>query len=385
MIRSTGWRAKRGGIYCMQGTRICACARICGLLEAWGIGMTRVIKYDFLRIAASFSIVLLHVSASYWSVVDIHGGEFIVMTIYNSLTRFAVPVFFMLSGLFLVNKRKADEGWMPFRRILKLVLLFYVWSAFYAFQGAVVDLLKGELSAEVWRASMERFIFGHVHMWFVQMLVGFYLLIPIARQISAKKEALRYYLILWIVFRYLFPTLTGAFHWDTLQARIDSLGMDMLVGNFGYFLLGYYLEITEIKKEVRQGVYVMGICAAGLTAFLTVRSCRETGTYVESWFSPASLNVLVMSIAIFMCFKYCGIFDKVKKPEMWIKISGYTFFIYMFHMFVIEKLNLIGITTVSYPAVISIPVLTIFTFLVSLLGAFLAGHIPVVRKIVLLH
>ena len=57
----------------------------------------------------------------------------------------------------------------------------------------------------------------------------------------------------------------------------------------------------------------------------------------------------------------------------------------MFHMFVIEKLNLIGITTVSYPAVISIPVLTIFAFLVSLLGAFLAGHIPVVRKIVLLH
>lgn len=61
--------------------------------------MTRIVKYDVLRVVASFSIVLLHVSASYWSVVDIHGREFLVMTIYNSLTRFAVPVFFMLSGL----------------------------------------------------------------------------------------------------------------------------------------------------------------------------------------------------------------------------------------------------------------------------------------------
>ncbi len=42
--------------------------------------MTRIVKYDILRIIASFSIVLLHVSASYWSVVDLHGKEFLVMT-----------------------------------------------------------------------------------------------------------------------------------------------------------------------------------------------------------------------------------------------------------------------------------------------------------------
>ena len=59
--------------------------------------MERIVKYDVLRVVASFSIVLLHVSASYWSVVDIYDGEFLVMTIYNSLTRFAVQVFFMLS------------------------------------------------------------------------------------------------------------------------------------------------------------------------------------------------------------------------------------------------------------------------------------------------
>jgi hypothetical protein len=54
-------------------------------------------------------------------------------------------------------------------------------------------------------------------------------------------------------------------------------------------------------------------------------------------------------------------------------------------MFVIEKLNLVGITTVSFPAVISIPVLTIFTFAVSLTGAFVADHIPGIRKITMFH
>ena len=102
--------------------------------------MSRVVKYDILRVAACFSIVLLHVSASYWSVVDVQGRDFLVMTVYNSVTRFAVPVFFMLSGLFLVapERKNVTVG----KRVLKLVLLFYVWSAFYAFQGIAVDTLR---------------------------------------------------------------------------------------------------------------------------------------------------------------------------------------------------------------------------------------------------
>lgn len=345
--------------------------------------MVRISKYDILRVVASFSIVLLHVSASYWSVVDIHSREFMVMTIYNSLTRFAVPVFFMLSGLFLVSPKKKDIALG--KRILKLILLFYIWSAFYAFQGAVIDALHGEFSMEVWKSAVERFIFGHIHMWFLQMLCGFYILIPIARQISAKEKALQYYLILWAVFRFLVPTLTEMLHLYTLQARIDSLGMDILVGYFGYFLLGYYLNVTDIKKEMRWIVYILGIGALFLTPVLTIWNSRESGTYVERWFSPASLNILIMSAAVFICFKYCRAFDRVKNAYVWKKLASYTFFIYMFHMFVIEKLNLFGVTTVSFPTVIAIPVLTIFTFMTCLLGAFVADHIPGVRKITMLH
>lgn len=345
--------------------------------------MARIVKYDILRIVASFSIVMLHVSASYWSVVDVHGKDFLVMTIYNSLTRFAVPVFFMLSGLFLVSPHREDSG--VGKRILKLVMLFCTWSAFYAFQGVTVDALRGEFAIEVWKVSLERFIYGHAHMWFLQVLCGFYLLIPIARQISAKRKVLQYYLILWITYRFLIPPLTNALQMTTLQARIDSLGLDLLVGYFGYFLLGYYLNVTDIRKEVRLCTYAMGMGALLLTPFLTVRDSIRAGTCVEKWFSPGSLNILIMSVAIFVFFKYCKLFDHIKRAGMWAKLSGYTFFVYMFHMFVLEKLNLVGVTTVSCPAVISLPVMAMFIFAVSLLGAFVADHIPVIRKIVMFH
>lgn len=345
--------------------------------------MHRVVKYDVLRVVACFAIVLLHVSASYWSVVDVHGSEFLVMTIYNSLTRFAVPVFFMLSGMFMVSPARQNTGMG--KRIVKIVILFYVWSAFYAFQGVAVDALTGSFTMEAWNAAVERFIFGHVHMWFLQILVGCYLLLPVARQICAKKEVAQYYLILWIVFRFIVPYVTEAFGWSTFQARIDSLGLDLLVGNFGYFLLGYYLNETEIKKEARRVLYALGIAAVGLTIILTIQNSVEAGTYVDRWFNPSTPNVLVMSIAIFTCFKYSEVFDRIKNVSMWKTLSRYTFFVYMFHMFVLEKLNLVGISTISFPAIISVPVLTLVIIVVSLIGAFVADHIPVVKKIVMLH
>ena len=347
--------------------------------------MGRIVRYDILRVVSSFAIVLLHVSASYWSVVDVGGNAFVVMTIYNSFTRFAVPVFFMLSGLFLVNPQR--ENVAVGKRFLKLLVLFYIWSAFYAFQGVAVDALHGEFVEQAWKGAVERFIFGHIHMWFVHMLLGFYLLIPVARQLCAKKEAVQYYLMLWVVFQYLIPFITKMFHFTTFQAKIDSMGMNILVGNFGYFMLGYYLSVLDIRKEIRTIIYAMGIISVGLTPFLTIRECRASNLYVETWFSPASINILIMSVAIFVLFKYSPIFDgsRVKNASLWARLSKYTFFIYMFHMFVIEKLNLIGITTVSFPAIISVPVLTVFTFSVSLLGAFIVDHIPVLKKIIMLH
>lgn len=121
-------------------------------------GAKRVVKYDALRVVASFSIVLLHVSACYWNVVDVQGKDFMVMTVYNSFTRFAVPVFFMLSGLFLVAPER--ENVAVGKRVLKLVILFYVWSAFYAFQGVAIDVLRGEFTMEACQHQLSGLYLG---------------------------------------------------------------------------------------------------------------------------------------------------------------------------------------------------------------------------------
>lgn len=92
--------------------------------------------------------------------------------------------------------------------------------------------------------------------------------------------------------------------------------------------------------------------------------------------------MLVMSSPIFTGFKYSSVFENMKKTQVWRKLLNYTFFVYMFN---IEKSNLIGITTVSYPAIFFVPVIIIFTFLVSILGAFIVERIKILRNILMLH
>ncbi len=128
---------------------------------------TREYNMDCLRIVCCFLIVLLHFSSSYWSCVPIGSYSFIVMSVYNCITRVGVPIFIMLSGYFLLGKQNRFEWKSYIKRPLKLLLTFYIWSAFYAFQGLVVELIRtGNISKERIEYSKSEFVFGHYHMWF---------------------------------------------------------------------------------------------------------------------------------------------------------------------------------------------------------------------------
>lgn len=75
------------------------------------------------------------------------------------------------------------------KRFWKYLLNLYIWSAFYAFQGLIISIItKKTILEELWINSLERFMWGHYHMWFMFLVLGFYLLLPIANQIIANKK-----------------------------------------------------------------------------------------------------------------------------------------------------------------------------------------------------
>ena len=65
----------------------------------------RVLWLDICRIAATFAVIFLHISgtALYTDIIDY---DWLVSSVADSLVRWAVPVFVMISGALFLNPQK---------------------------------------------------------------------------------------------------------------------------------------------------------------------------------------------------------------------------------------------------------------------------------------
>jgi len=350
--------------------------------------MHRIVKYDLLRIIACFAIVLLHVSNSYWYVVDVESKDFLTMTVYNSFTRFAVPVFFMLSGLFLLDPERNLPVKKWALKLLRLAAGFYIWSLFYAFQSVIFNGFRNgfeSVSQEMWTDAIARLVMGHGHMWFLQDLFGFYLLIPVFRKICEDIKVTGYFLLLWVLVRFLLVTVFPELAGGMVLALVTSQHLYILTGYIGYFMGGYFLNKISIPKGGRWALYVSGAGALVFTMVKTIMDCRTSQSYDDHWFSPSNVNILILSAAVFVLFKQMKVPQRLTDSKWVLNMAKSTFFVYMIHPFFIEKLNLLGITVIRYPVVLSIPVMTVCIFVISMFLGWIAGKLPVIGKIVSLQ
>ncbi len=341
-------------------------------------------NWDYLRFFASVAVVVLHVSYGYMPVVSVDSASFAVMAAYNATTRFAVPVFFMLSGLFLLPPEKEISVKGCWKRTLRLLLFFYIWSAFYAFQGLAVDFVTGQpVTDALLFDSFRRFLFGHGHMWFMFCLAAYYLILPVARSISANRAALIYFCAFWIVLRFVIPFISTWVPMDYIVLWIGQLDLKFFASYFGYFCLGYCLQITDISKRWRGVLYGLGASAAFGIFALTVYDSRKAEELVEDWVSPGSLLPLVCAVAIFVYFKYHGEFLGGKGNRVITILSRYSLLIYILHPFFVEKLQMLGINANTFNEVISIPVLSALIVLSCVCVAWVIDRIPILDKLLL--
>lgn len=343
---------------------------------------SREIKYDFLRSIACIAVILLHVSGSYWGVVTRDSAEFVIMTVYNALTRFAVPVFMMLSGAFMLDPEKEKDSKDSVKRFCKYILIFYIWSAFYAFQGIAFKFITGkEVTGELWANSWNRFLWGNGHMWFLFVLLGFYLLLPILRKLCESKKTVEYYLVLWAVVKYAMPALATIPGLAWITVWINQLDISMFMGFLGYFILGYYIRKYGFGKKIRVALYIGGLAGLFYSIVGTIGLSRIQEAYNETLLGPGTWNVCLLATAIFTFFANS---KKASRSAVFVsRVARYSLVIYLVHPFFVEKLNMVGITTVSFHCLFSIPVLTVVVFAASYVVAAIINKIPYVNKLLL--
>lgn len=345
------------------------------------LSKNRVVYLDVLRIFSVFWMMVLHVAASKWSTVDVASTEWQAFNLYDSLARFCVPVFIMISGsLFLDNSRSFSMKKLLKKNVLRLACAFIFWSAVYSAVSNTLASSAKEITAKDYFIS---FICGHYHMWFVYAIIGLYLIVPFLRRITADKKLTEYFLILWVIVTGIFGLLKQFPFFDEFLPTVSSrLQINFVFGYTGYFVLGYYLKAYEIPSVLRKILYLLGIAGIAFTVIGTDLMSAESGTAYKGFYNNFMLNVILHSAAVFVFFKYNV--SKIKWGEKSVrvitKLSALGFGMYLVHDLVNIFFAQKGFTTLLYNAYLSVPCNSLIVFAISLAAAFIISKIPVANK-----
>jgi surface polysaccharide O-acyltransferase-like enzyme len=326
---------------------------------------------DFLRLIATLGVIFLHVSAKEYHMHYLT-YDWYLSVIGDSLVRWCVPLFVMISGALFLNPDKH----LSYRDILtkyipRLLLAYVCWSLLYTiFQIAVSSFISREFVFDTY------FLRPYFHLWFLPMLMGVYLLVPLLRKISEDKTLTQYALILWIC------VLTVAFFLNREILQISELFLINLVSGFaGYCLLGYFVSQHTMTKRQQALICTIGMAGLVITIGGNIFLSLHLGMPTERFLPYLSPFVVMTALSIFA-------FAKQKESALQGKLSGIVeyvrkdlFGIYLVHGMWLRFFNITLFRDLTNHA-ITLPLITIIIFIFSLFTTKLIRKIPYVRKIV---
>lgn len=284
----------------------------------------RVLFFDLLRCVAAIAVIAIHVLAPYRTELgEIPFDQWLTAIGVNSVSRWAVPVFILITGaLMLSDTRPFDAQYYVKRRLGKVLIPFLVWSLFYAYlsgwtaQGFDFTIAKEVLSNSPHHAT-------YYHLGFFYYFIPLYFVIPLFQwMVRNTDDATLYaYLALWLFTSTLF------------LFKIDGPWSNQMWLYMGYLPLGYVLFKKVPLNRTAIALFTgFGLVALAVTFAMVVMMSLDAGQYtVGRWLSYKTLNVVLAASMIFMLCRYVGegVPPKIQKVVSF--ISQYSLGIYLLH------------------------------------------------------
>lgn len=257
----------------------------------------RVFFFDLLRCVAAAAVIAVHVLAPYRNELgEIPFHQWFTAVSVNGLSRWAVPVFIMITGaLMLSDTRAFDAEYYLQRRLGKVLAPFVVWSLVYAgLSGWTAEGFDAGVSRQVLERSYYRP--AYYHLGFFYYFIPLYLVIPPLQLLVRKvgKAVLYSVLMVWLLSTALF------------LSHIDGPWSNPYWLYSGYLLLGYVLyQSVPLSRPVLISFVVLGVLALMVTVGAVVDNSLAVNEYtVGRWFSYKTLNTALAASTIFMLGRY---------------------------------------------------------------------------------
>ncbi len=281
---------------------------------------------------------------------------------YYSLTRFCVPIFFIIAA-YISYKNITSSSWVD--KIKRIAIPYLFWSIIYYLQsgGSIVDLITKVLTSNT-----------SFHLWFLPPFLGFVLLLPAVKKIFSSVydvKQFRYLFVLLFIFSIIIPSVI--FFMNNFYGGYDFL---YGLGNFGLTIPGlmlYAFSFPYMHKKVKPGrwllIYTLIIA---LNLLLNILASKNQNSPNEFFYGYSSALVFVSSFIFFNAVMSID-FSFLPKwsASLIYKIGGCSFGMYLVHWLVYILLDRYGL--VFHGRAIIHPIAnSIIIFLISFILIYLA-------------
>lgn len=332
---------------------------------------------DNSRVIAIFAVVFLHVAAGVVIGSDIGTESWWIGNLYDSLVRWCVPVFVMISGALLLDpSKKEDLRTFYFKRLSRILIPILFWSAFFLLWATLKGTIKGEPLSIVDLAK--RLLSGkpYFHMWFLYMIITLYLFTPFFRRIitdSSRNE------IATLVFFTFVLSASNALA-EKLFLGDSKLFINWFLSYIPYFFLGYLVRTSEsdYPSRILWGVFVVSVIltAAGCYA-VAKKEGLDAGLY---FYSYLSITVIPMSVSVMHLLKSWT--KPIGSKGLTKKISALTLGVYLIHPIFIEMIQYAGYGSLAFFPGLSIPIITFVVFSLSLSVAWVINKVLYLKLVI---
>lgn len=261
----------------------------------------------------------------------------------DGMMRSAVPLFILISG-YLLLPVTTSMGTFYTKRLKRVIIPFVIWSVIYMALPLILGRTSADDTLHTFVRQLTNFTDATGHMWFIYMLAGLYLFMPVISPWleKASKNDLLIFIALWFVstcFRYLrIPCgeIFGECFWNEFHT------LWYFSGFIGYLVTAYYIRKYvnwSVKKSLSicLPLFIAGYAITAGVWYYRIPIVQWLPELELSWYF-CTPNVAMMAIAIFIMVR--NIDPSNWKIYPFIKrVSVLSYGIYLMHVLVLNEVQ----------------------------------------------
>jgi surface polysaccharide O-acyltransferase-like enzyme len=335
---------------------------------------------DGMRVVAVIGVIAVHASgAGVMRYGQLPPLQWWNANVIDSLCRWAVPMFIMLSGALILDPNRDERGFAFYRKRLgRIGIPLLAWAAFYflwtsAFYGEPVD------RAFVLHALFDGLTYNHLY--FLFLILGLYAVAPLLRvYVKRVRRAIQWTIALLVL------VLVSC---GIPQNAIPMNVFTRFVPFIGYFLAGHLLRDSPLAWPVLTAAILAFPVTTAIIAIGTGRRFSIWGP--DDWrslslYDTLGPTIILQSIAAFVLLRICFTERAATRPwplRVTRLLAPLVFGIYLVHRAVHDLLATFATSRLPQAPLLPTTVFQVtLTFVISAAVVAVIKRVPYLRHVV---